>query len=65
VRRLDWTRETDPVKVEFAVMDLIPKRDWTILSHRLIWHGRRCCYARKPDCGACGIARWCPSRGTG
>ena len=65
VRRLDWTRETDPVKVEFAVMDLIPKKDWTILSHRLIWHGRRCCYARKPDCGNCGIARWCPSRGTG
>jgi endonuclease-3 len=53
------------VKVEFAVMDLIPKKDWTILSHRLIWHGRRCCYARKPDCAACGIARWCPSRGTG
>jgi len=65
VRRLDWTQETDPVKVEFAVMDLIPKKDWTILSHRLIWHGRRCCYARKPDCAACGIARWCPSRGTG
>jgi endonuclease-3 len=65
VRRLDWTQETDPVKVEYAVMELIPKQDWTILSHRLIWHGRRCCYARKPDCGACGIARWCPSRGTG
>ena len=65
VRRLDWTQETDPVKVEFAVMDLIPKKEWTILSHRLIWHGRRCCYARKPDCGACGVARWCPSRGTG
>ena len=65
VRRLDWTQETDPVKVEFAVMDLIPKKDWTILSHRLIWHGRRCCFARKPDCGSCGVARWCPSRGTG
>jgi endonuclease-3 len=65
VRRLDWTRETDPVKVEYAVMDLIPKQDWTILSHRLIWHGRRCCYARKPDCAHCGIAKWCPSRGTG
>ena len=65
VRRLDWSRETDPVKVEFAVMDLIPKKDWTILSHRLIWHGRRCCYARKPDCASCGIARYCPSRGTG
>jgi len=65
VRRLDWTQDTDPVKVEFAVMDLIPKKDWTILSHRLIWHGRRCCFARKPDCAGCGIARWCPSRGTG
>jgi endonuclease-3 len=65
VRRLDWSQETDPVKVEYAVMDLIPKKDWTILSHRLIWHGRRCCYARKPDCGSCGIARLCPSRGTG
>jgi endonuclease-3 len=65
VRRLDWTQETDPVKVEYAVMDLIPKKDWTILSHRLIWHGRRCCYARKPDCAGCGIARLCPSRGTG
>ena len=64
-RRLDWTQETDPVKVEHAVAELIPKKDWTLLSHRLIWHGRRCCYARKPDCGACGIARWCPSRGTG
>ncbi|MDQ1713814.1 MAG: endonuclease [Frankiaceae bacterium] len=65
VRRLDWTQETDPVKVEYAVMDLIPKKDWTILSHRLIWHGRRCCYARKPDCANCSIARLCPSRGTG
>ena len=64
-RRLGWTTETDPVKVEHAVMELIPKEEWTILSHRLIWHGRRCCYARKPDCAACGIARWCPSRGTG
>jgi endonuclease-3 len=64
-RRLDFTQETDPVKVELAVAELIPKKDWTILSHRLIWHGRRCCYARKPDCGACGIAKWCPSRGTG
>jgi endonuclease-3 len=65
VRRLDWTQETDPVKVEYAVMDLIPKKEWTLLSHHLIWHGRRCCYARKPDCAHCGIAKWCPSRGTG
>ena len=64
-RRLDFTQETDPVKVELAVMALFPKEEWTILSHRLIWHGRRCCYARKPDCGACVVARLCPSRGTG
>jgi endonuclease-3 len=63
VRRLGWTTETDPVKVEYAVMELIPKSEWTMLSHRLIWHGRRCCYARKPDCGSCAVARLCPSRG--
>ena len=65
VRRLGWTEETDPVKVEFAVMELIPKAEWTMLSHRLIWHGRRCCFARKPDCGSCSVARLCPSRGVG
>lgn len=64
-RRLAWTAETDPVKVEREVMELIPRSEWTILSHRLIWHGRRVCFARKPDCAGCGIARWCPSRGTG
>ena len=64
-RRLGWTAETDPVKVEFAIMELIPKSEWTMLSHRLIWHGRRVCFARKPDCAGCGVARLCPSRGTG
>lgn len=64
-RRLGWTEEEDPVKVEFAVMRLIQKKEWTILSHRLIWHGRRICFARKPDCASCGIARWCPSAGLG
>jgi endonuclease III len=62
-RRLGWTAEEDPVKVEYAVMRLIPKREWTMLSHRLIWHGRRVCFARKPECGRCEIARWCPSAG--
>ena len=62
-RRLGWTAETDPVKVEFAVMELIPRTEWTMLSHRLIWHGRRCCFARKPACGACVVARLCPSAG--
>ncbi|MDQ1710218.1 MAG: endonuclease [Frankiaceae bacterium] len=64
-RRLGWTTEDDPVKVEYAVMRLIPKRDWTVLSHRLIWHGRRICFARKPDCANCEVARWCPSAGIG
>jgi endonuclease-3 len=65
VRRFGWTRETDPDKVEAEVGDLIPRRDWTMLSHHVIWHGRRCCHARKPACGACPLARLCPSFGTG
>ncbi len=64
-RRWRWTSETDPVKVEAAVGKLIPRQDWTILSHRVIWHGRRVCHARKPACGACSLARWCPSYGEG
>ena len=64
-RRFGWTEEDDPVKVEFAVAELIPKPDWTLLSHRLIWHGRRVCHSRKPACGACPIARLCPSFGLG
>src|SRR5690606_8273674 len=65
VRRLGWTEETDPVKVEHAVGALFPKSDWTMLSHRIIWHGRRRCHAKKPACGACPVARWCPSFGEG
>lgn len=65
VRRLGWTEETDPVKVEFAVGALFPRKDWTMLSHHLIWHGRRVCHAKKPACGACTVARWCPSYGAG
>jgi endonuclease-3 len=64
-RRFGWTAETDPVKVEHAVGELFPKRDWTMLSHHLIWHGRRVCHARKPACGACPVARWCPAYGEG
>jgi endonuclease-3 len=64
-RRFGWTDEQDPVKVEHAVGALIPKGEWTALSHRLIWHGRRICHARKPACGACPTARWCPSYGVG
>jgi endonuclease-3 len=65
VRRFGWTEETDPVKVEHAIAALFPKRDWTMLSHHLIWHGRRRCHARKPACGACPVARWCPAYGEG
>ena len=65
VRRFGWTEETDPVKVEHAVGALIPRRDWTMLSHVVIFHGRRTCHARKPACGACPVARWCPAYGTG
>jgi endonuclease-3 len=64
-RRFGWTEETDPVKAEHAVGALFPKRDWTMLSHHLIWHGRRVCHAKKPACGACTVARWCPAYGTG
>ena len=65
VRRFGWTEETDPVKVEFAVGELIPRKEWTMLSHWVIFHGRRVCHARKPACGACPIARDCPSYGDG
>jgi endonuclease-3 len=64
-RRFGWTQLTDPVKVEHAVGELFPKRDWTMLSHHLIWHGRRVCHAIKPACGACSVARYCPSYGAG
>jgi endonuclease-3 len=65
VRRFRWTEETDPVKVEHAIGALFPKSDWTMLSHHLIWHGRRVCHAKKPACGACPVARLCPSYGEG
>jgi endonuclease-3 len=63
--RFGWVREDDPVKIESQVADLIEKRDWTMLSHRVIFHGRRVCHARKPACGACTIARDCPAYGSG
>jgi endonuclease-3 len=65
VRRFGWTEETDPVKVEHEIGALFPKKDWTLLSHHLIWHGRRRCHARNPACGACPVARLCPSYGEG
>jgi endonuclease III len=64
-RRFGWTTQTEPDKIEQEVGALFPKSEWTILSHRLIWHGRRVCHARKPACGACEIAGLCPSFGEG
>ena len=65
VRRMGWTDLEDPVKVEHAIADLIPRKEWTNLSHTLIFHGRRVCHARRPACGACPVAQWCPSSQTG
>jgi endonuclease-3 len=65
VRRFGWTQETDPVKVEHAVAALLPRSEWTLFSHRVIFHGRRVCHARKPACGACALAPVCPSYGEG
>ncbi|MBK9476950.1 MAG: endonuclease III [Tetrasphaera sp.] len=65
VRRLGWTEQSDPVKVETEIAALFPRKDWTMLSHVLIFHGRRTCHARKPACGACPVARVCPSFGEG
>ncbi len=64
-RRFGWTSQDDPVKIEQEVGELFPKSEWTMLSHRLIWHGRRICHARKPACGACPVAALCPSFGAG
>jgi endonuclease-3 len=65
VRRWKWTDEEDPVKVEHAIGALVPRKDWTMLSHWVIFHGRRVCHARKPACGACLLFRDCPSYGAG
>ena len=65
VRRWRWTAEEDPVKVEHAVGELIERSEWTMLSHRVIFHGRRVCHARKPACGVCVLAKDCPSFGLG
>ncbi len=59
--RLGLTRETDPVKVETALMPLFPRDSWTMLSHLLIWHGRQICDARSPRCGSCSLRPRCPA----
>lgn len=64
-RRLGFTENTDPVKVEFDLMEIFAPEDWTLLNHRLIFFGRRICHSRKPACGACPLAKLCPSFGEG
>jgi endonuclease-3 len=58
-RRIGLTRKDDPVKIEFDLMEVVPKGEWTHFSNLLIWHGRRTCVARKPLCEKCAIRRWC------
>lgn len=65
VHRFAWSEQTDPNKIEAEVGELIPRAEWTMLSHRLIWHGRRRCHARRPACGACPLAALCPAYGEG
>jgi endonuclease III len=60
-RRLGLTANTDAVKIEQDLMPVVPKRDWTVFSHLLIFHGRRICFARKPNCAGCVLADICPS----
>ena len=64
-RRFGWTASDDPVRIESDVAELFEPRDWTMLSHRVVFHGRRVCHSRKPACGACAVANWCPSYGEG
>jgi len=64
-RRFGWTTSMDPVKVEVEVGALIPRKEWTNISQRMIWHGRRICHSRKPACGACPLSKLCPSFGIG
>jgi endonuclease-3 len=64
-RRFGWTLSEDPVQIEFDVAELFEPKDWTMLSHRVVFHGRRVCHSRKPACGACPVANWCPSYGLG
>src|SRR5918994_1649177 len=64
-RRFGWAQSEDPVQIESDVAELFEPRDWTMLSHRVVFHGRRVCHAKRPACGACAVANWCPSYGMG
>ena len=61
--RLGLTRQKTPEKIESELMALVPQKQWTLFSHWLIWHGRRRCFARKPDCSHCEVLKWCPKLG--
>jgi len=63
--RLGYTTSEDPVVIEAELGALLERREWTMASHRLIFHGRRTCFARRPACGACPVAALCPSAGVG
>ena len=60
-QRLGWTRHTEPADIERDLMGIFPREEWDMLSHTLIFHGRRCCDAQRPACGACGVSASCPS----
>ncbi|MBP2412408.1 endonuclease-3 [Arthrobacter stackebrandtii] len=64
-RRFGWTDSMDPVRIESDVAALFERRDWTMVSHRVVFHGRRICHAKKPACGVCPIAHLCPAYGDG
>ena len=64
-RRFGWSESMDPVRIEADVAALFEAKDWTMVSHRVVFHGRRICHAQKPACGACPIAHLCPSYGDG
>jgi endonuclease III len=59
--RLGLTRESDPVKIETELMEVVPREQWIDVGHQLIWHGRRICHAQRPECTACPLAPLCPS----
>jgi endonuclease-3 len=61
--RLGLTDQTDAVKIERDLMEELPAKEWVAFSHRMIWHGRKICQARKPKCDQCSLARWCPQVG--
>jgi endonuclease-3 len=58
-QRIGLTKKDDPVKIEFDLMEVVPKAEWTHFSNLLVWHGRKTCVARKPLCEVCAIRKWC------